>query len=411
MNNHDTKTQDNMKKSTFLFIILFFMAIHGYPAKQTNGTDYEKYIGWIADKKYEKCFKAATKAIEKAPGDANYLLLKSISLSYLPGKHDFKSSPDWIFQMLDWIASSKSKQIQPDKQYLKFYSKKLKRIQDKIFREAVEFMDEGNQEMADKVLDKMYQAFHEKEGVYQNHYGSTDEEYMLKILIGEYSYEGLKENKEQLHEEARYYFDNQGFKEWNHPKYRLADAARDVSVYNEEEKRVFYYLNLMKMNPGLFFDTYVNAYLMSKYAYRAEHSELKFTSFDLYQKLELPFFKYLEEDHYYATLMEDFMKLEAKTILVHSDRLYQSADCWAKESGEKGIVGHKRVNCKSSFSGECCDYGPKIAMFIIFDLLIDRGVESLGHRHILMAGYKSMGIAIRPHSVWGNTAVLDFGYY
>lgn len=98
---------------------------------------------------------------------------------------------------------------------------------------------------------------------------------------------------------------------------------------------------------------------------------------------------------------------------------YQSAYCHARTSGLTGYVGHSRQKdpktgkvCEKQFWGECCSYGSygsDAGLAVILQLLIDEGVESLGHRKIcLSSGYSLVGISLQYHKKYGYNCVLDF---
>ena len=169
------------------------------------------------------------------------------------------------------------------------------------------------------------------------------------------------------------------FSVWNKPKYLAANTARDEDYLTYEEKKVFYYLNLMRMNPGLFAATYLHALKGSK-------------------------------NYYESTLLRDLKRLSPKPILVPDLKLFESAKCHAVESGRTGYVGHNRKKCAEYFVGECCHYGDAEALDIVIYLLIDKGVESLGHRQICMMDFNRLGVSIQPHKSFNVNAVLDFGY-
>ena len=50
------------------------------------------------------------------------------------------------------------------------------------------------------------------------------------------------------------------YPEWNEPAYLAANSAQNEDYLTDKEKKVYYYLNLVRMNPKLFADTYL-AYL------------------------------------------------------------------------------------------------------------------------------------------------------
>ena len=158
----------------------------------------------------------------------------------------------------------------------------------------------------------------------------------------------------------------------------MANTAENEDYLSQQEKEVFYFLNLVRMNPPLFANTY-----LKKHAGNLN-------------------------DDYEISLYEELMQLDPLPCLLPNKQCWESAKCHAIISGQTGYVGHERDNCTSYFWGECCQYGPSDPLAIILQLLIDRGVESLGHRRICLGSYDELGVSIQPHTVYGSNAVLDF---
>ena len=118
-----------------------------------------------------------------------------------------------------------------------------------------------------------------------------------------------------------------------------------------------------------------------------------------------------ETDYYYTSLSNDLINRLPAGPLLPDREMFELAECWALESGEEGIVGHKRTDCKGGFWAENCSYGLESGLEIVMQLLIDYNVESLGHRKNMMnSSYVGLGIAIRPHKGYGVCAVQDFTY-
>jgi uncharacterized protein YkwD len=164
---------------------------------------------------------------------------------------------------------------------------------------------------------------------------------------------------------------------WNDQKSLEANSALNEDYLTTEEKKIYYYLNLVRMNPKLFADTYL--------------SHLRNSA-----------------DDYESSLYLELQKMTPLPVLKPNRKLYESAKCHAKESGETGYVGHARSKCAKYFMGECCQYGLSDPREIIISLLIDKGVSSLGHRKICLGNYTELGVSIQPHKSYGVNAVLDF---
>jgi hypothetical protein len=178
--------------------------------------------------------------------------------------------------------------------------------------------------------------------------------------------------------------------DWNDPRFLKCNTAANTSYLSDMEKELIYVFNMMRMDPKLFGSTVVKQYP---------------------GKTALFYLNDLDE---YKTLVETLAKTEPLPLLYPDEKLFTSAKCHATISGQKGYVGHDRqtADCKKKtlFDAECCDYGRYTPLDILMGLLIDEGVESLGHRETCLGPYKKIGLSIQPHNSYGKNAVLDFGW-
>ena len=165
-----------------------------------------------------------------------------------------------------------------------------------------------------------------------------------------------------------------------------ANTAINTSYLTQDEKDIFLYNNLARMYPKKFYNLY-RAFLDD--TDRA----------------------HMLDNHYYKTLATDLQNNAPAGALMPDRVMFELAECWALESGAKGIVGHDRLTCEAGFSGENCSYGYSGGLDIVMQLLIDYNVESLGHRwNMLNPGYKGLGVAIRDHAGYRHCAVQDFSW-
>jgi len=62
--------------------------------------------------------------------------------------------------------------------------------------------------------------------------------------------------------------------------------------------------------------------------------------------------------------------------------------------------------------GENIYYGEFTAEEIVLQLLIDEGIEDLGHRkNILNPRFNSIGVSIKPHKSYVYNCVMSFGLF
>jgi hypothetical protein len=169
-------------------------------------------------------------------------------------------------------------------------------------------------------------------------------------------------------------------------KSTLHTALRE-DYLSDEEKMVYYYLNLARTQPRYFADSVLKTY---KGARGHDNS-------------------YLKTSPYVASLYKHLVQMKPLPPLQPDRTLYASANCFAEAAGKMGLTGHERkgTNCPLRYA-ECCSYGMESALDIVLQLLIDKGIENLAHRQICLGPYSRMGISIRPHKDYRQNAVLNF---
>lgn len=178
--------------------------------------------------------------------------------------------------------------------------------------------------------------------------------------------------------------------DWDKPEYAAANAAANEPYYTTEEKKVFYYINLVRMNPKLFAATYAKDYAGS--GVYSNHRDLEQNK---------------------VSLISDLNKLEKLSTLLPGKPLYDFAKCHATGIGEKGLVTHDRSGsgCPTGNFGENISFGKFSPLDVVMQFLNDAGVPSFGHRkNCLDPGYTSLGLSIQNHKVYGQCTVLDFAY-
>jgi uncharacterized protein YkwD len=175
---------------------------------------------------------------------------------------------------------------------------------------------------------------------------------------------------------------------WTNGERDAASTASEINGLSEEEKNAFMYLNLARMHPRRFAQNELRQYLGA----------------DRYKNPK-------ELNSYELSLKKTLLEMSPMPPLKFSRRMYELAKCFSNESKILGTVGHTRSNCKGGYLGECCSYGPETGWGIILLLLVDDGIESLGHREICLdKNYVGLGVSINEHPKFGKCCVLDFCY-
>jgi uncharacterized protein YkwD len=174
-----------------------------------------------------------------------------------------------------------------------------------------------------------------------------------------------------------------------------ANSALDVDYMSLEEKEAVYYMNLVRINPPLFAETFLTDYL--------KKNDLK-------------------NDKEVKGLIKELEKTQKMEILQPYQALTDFARTHAKDMGETGRTGHSSSDGTSfrtriepltqrfTAINENCNYGNDKGIDAVIDLLIDRNVPNLGHRkNILNPEMELVGVAIEPHRRWRFNCVQDFG--
>jgi len=179
-------------------------------------------------------------------------------------------------------------------------------------------------------------------------------------------------------------------KKWSSAVINKANTAKGEAYLNNKEKQVIFYLNLVRMDPKLFSETYLKKYLDST----------------------------KEQNSYSRSLKKTLDKTASMEPLTPQNDLYMMAKAHAIKLGKEGKTGHgnfservKKIKDNySGYLGENCDYGEHSALEIVMRLLIDDGIKDLGHReNILDSKYHNIGTAIESHKRYKSNCVMDFG--
>lgn len=181
------------------------------------------------------------------------------------------------------------------------------------------------------------------------------------------------------------------WEKWDVAILEKANTASDFEYYNEEEKKVVFFMNLARADGTLFAETILDAYVESNNT---------------------------PKNSYLKSLHRDLKKVRDLPMLIPEEDLTSIAQGHAVQSGKTGHVGHR--NFKKRFEpfmgnpysnvGENCSYGFKDAIDIVISLLIDDGVKGVGHRkNILNPEFNSVGVAIREHRSYRYNCVIDYG--
>lgn len=172
---------------------------------------------------------------------------------------------------------------------------------------------------------------------------------------------------------------------WTDDELRRANTAAGVKSMTVEEREVVKYINLARLYPQKFAEVEVADYYgEEKTGYRVR----------------------LSNDR--LTLIAELMTMTPREPLTYSKAMQDEARCLVAEQRDNGEVGHERHKCKGTHGGECCGYGHVAGRAIALQLLIDDGVEGVGHRaNLLNAGFGTIGVATDNHPTYDFGTVVD----
>ena len=178
---------------------------------------------------------------------------------------------------------------------------------------------------------------------------------------------------------------------WDAEVFDKANTAKDVSYLSEDEKSVICLCNLARSNGRLFANTYVRDYVAEK----------SLTS------------------SYVETLIADLQNVRDLPMLIPDLGLCTAAANHASDIGSTGRTGHRSSDGRDLVKrfekyfekgtvSENCSYGKATPLDIVMQLLIDDGVESLGHRTVMLSDkYGAVGVSIANHTIFQYNCVLD----
>ncbi len=183
---------------------------------------------------------------------------------------------------------------------------------------------------------------------------------------------------------------------WEPATLKKANTAIKNEQLTFQEKKVIYYINLVRMNGALFAETYLKDYL---------------------HDWKVPRTKYVR------SLIKTLKELPPLPPLQPADDLIKEAKKHAKEMGKSGKKGHRSADGKGFAERmaklkekykkvkEINQYGFPEALDIVIDLLLDEGVESLIHRRALLTpDYQYIGVGLTFHKKWTTNCSILLAY-
>ncbi|MEM0998464.1 MAG: CAP domain-containing protein [Bacteroidota bacterium] len=314
---------------------------------------------------YFECYRASAEAARIYPQAALPHFYAALALTR--GKKDLRLQRQVhnpYSKALHYLE--KAREVDPAGQQLSDVTRGLALVQRVLVRKASAAFRKGHPNIR-SFFDRLAAVFDAREGIWKNnfHHG--------RLLVEE----------------------DYDFPAWDNPFYRLADTGRDLPGIDPEARKIIYLHNLCRMNPRLFLDTYVRQFVGPGFDDPA--------------------------DSYLQSLIREFRDAQAQAPYYPDAGLTLSADYHAKDLHRNDIFGHTssdgtacarridRIAGRRNRIGENCAAGHNTPIHCFIDLLIDRGVPSLGHRRAIMDPYhRHIGVGIYDSVGRWKVWVFDF---
>jgi hypothetical protein len=277
-----------------------FLLIIGSLTINAQDKNLDKLISMYNDNNYEQVYEE----IASTRNQSNEIIvLKALAFHNLSDKRKREEKVnDKYIHPLKIIQKIHTKKTEQPVEFEEFFISGLKKLQEDVFNRAKKLYETGIYKKADRYFNQLHSTFKDTNGLLKNQF-AFDDSYFLQILKNEIEVpEEFRKNFFNRYDLInKYYHSNKKFKKWNNPKYRLANTAKNEDYLKEHEKMVFYFLNLVRMNPELFRETFVHAKLHIQY-----HGDLK---------LNVPVYDSLKIDKYGTELtLDEFFQLPVHRI-------------------------------------------------------------------------------------------------
>jgi len=275
--------------------ILSLWLIIGVSSAYSQKNKLPKLKSLYTKEKYEEVYQQTVR--EKNQSN-EIIFLEALAFNQLPEKHPKKKEVDnKDLYPLKRIQQAQGLKDEETIKYKDFFQTELKKLQQIIFTKAKRLYEKGSKEKSRHYFDELHTTFNNSSSILKNYY-SFDDNYFRHTLKKEIEVpQEFKQNFFSRYDLfQKHYLSNNKFKEWNNPVYRLANTAKNEDYLTEDEKMVFYFLNLVRMNPELFLETFIDAKLHIKY-----HGDLE---------LNIPVFDSLKINKYQGKLsFREFFEL------------------------------------------------------------------------------------------------------
>lgn len=251
-------------------------------------TTYRELKSLYEKEDYERCYRMAQQKGQQG------LFFQAVALFRLPeGNSIRKEHKRPLIHAMDLLERSRQHLPGSLLRDSSYWKNELQKLQKTSFDKGEQYFRRGSKSRAREYFDAMHRTFDNSMPLFYNHYGFKGDHF-LKTLLSNIIQEA--ENEKYYVREInklidKYYRHNEDFRKWNNPLYRMANTAASEDYLREEEKMIYYYLNLVRMNPELFRETFIEARLHVKY-----HGEIE---------IKIPVYDTLTVEDYNTPLTRD----------------------------------------------------------------------------------------------------------
>jgi hypothetical protein len=218
-----------------------------------------------------------------------------------------------------------------------------------------------------------------------------------------------KTNNNILNNTDALYYGEETAAKWTTAELERANTAKNAKYLSTEEKKIIFYMNLVRMDGKRFFETYFQQYI-------DEHN-LKMKQYSNYKEVRVNRY-----DPYYRGLEQDLKDIKDLGLLYPDETLSYVSRQHGKDMNKHNLAGHNSSDGRTMVDrikkyypnrsmAENLAFGFSSGLANVSLLLLDKGVPDLGHRKNILnktLGINIVGVSIQPHPHYKYSATMDF---
>lgn len=246
------------------FILIIFIVLGSSEINHAQDGNYKNLKNLYQEQNYQECYQAST-----GLNDIYGLIFQALSFYRLSENNELKQKKDDpLLYTLDILKKANNTNENADIKDQSFLKEELLEIQQTIFEKAEKWYNSGLQKRAEEYFDALHNTFDGSEPIFDNHYAFNDDHFMKTLrsnVLQEQDNEEYYSKEVEKLIDKHYKQQKENLHIWDNPKYRMANTAKNEDYLTREEKMIYYYLNLLRMNPDLFLQTFIKPRLHVRY--------------------------------------------------------------------------------------------------------------------------------------------------